>query len=161
MTFRVEADTDQAIITNYDQDSPDEPFQEIAASSNEIKIWDSDKDEHPVFRSIHHDTREWTTLFVEWINPKDYVKTCNYVINNDPHETGTFTFDEEGMHTTQCYIGGRSDGTHFLTGAISAFEMYSNRDLHVSIPPNLRKLIISNQMVGKETSCSSTYGMEQ
>ena len=60
---------------------------------------------------------------------------------------GSFIFSDLGMHSSQIDIGARDGGTHFLTGCISAIEMYTDINLTEPIPTSLRKLIISNQMV--------------
>ena len=83
VTFRVQADEEQVVTSTYDPDNPDGPFYEISTTSTEIKIHGLDDMGHPFSASIHHDTREWTTLFVEWMPCDETKERCNYMINND------------------------------------------------------------------------------
>ena len=150
VTFRVQADTEQTIMSNYDPDNPDEGFQEISATSTEIKIWGISKDEKPIYDTIQHDTRDWTTLFIDWTVHTNYRTHCNYIINNDPATIGSYEFSNLGIHNPGFSIGGRYNDTKFMTGTISALEVYCNIHCTKSIPSSLRHLIISNQMVENE-----------
>ena len=147
ITFHVQADTEQAIISNFDPDNPDEPFQEISASSTEIRIWGGNSDSMPIYVLVQHDTRDWTTLFVDWTFHTDYRLHCNYIINNDPATIASYEFSDSGVHNTGFSIGGRYNDTKFMTGAISAIDVYCNWQCTKPIPSSLRHLIISNQMV--------------
>ena len=98
VTFRIQADNEQTIISNFDPDNPDEGFQEISATSTEIKIWDVNEDGKPMYVTIQHNTRDWTTLFVDWTVHTDLRKHCSYIINNDPTTIGSFESDDFGIH---------------------------------------------------------------
>ena len=152
ITFRVQADTEQAIISNFDPDNPDEPFQEISATSTEIRIWGGSSDSIPIYVTVQHDTRDWTTLFVDWTVHTDYRLHCNYIINNDPATIGSYEFTDLGIHTTGFSIGGRYNDTKFMTGTISALDVYCNWQCTQSIPSSLRHLIVSNQMLPSSSS---------
>ena len=65
---------DQTIISNYDEDNPNLPIQEIFALNKEIRIWGA-YTKSP-YIPIEHETKEtdWTTVFIEWAN-NGHVKT--------------------------------------------------------------------------------------
>ena len=147
VTFRVQVDEEQVITSTYSANDPNIPFYEISTTSTEIKIHGLDDMGHPFSASIHHDTREWTTLFVEWMPCGETKERCNFMINNDSSTWGSF---QDITPTTELFdlsLGARFDDTKHLTGSISALEIYGKFPCTDPIPPSLRHLIISNQMV--------------
>ena len=65
VTFRLQGDHEQAILTNYDPTNPAQ-FNEISATNTEMHIW-GQKDEKSTHVIIRHMCRDWTTLFIEWL----------------------------------------------------------------------------------------------
>ena len=152
ITFRTSSDREQSLIGNHNNNNPTYPFNEISATSTEILIRGA-QDGKSVYVSIQHSCREWTTLFIEWITTPDKIHG-SYIINNDIKLFGTFTFDTFWVCRIGIDVGGRDDNTHFLTGAISALEIYSslgdyNRG---GLPQALKDLMIKNQMIEDEDS---------
>ena len=90
VTFHVQAEGEQTILTNYDSSNPGR-FNEISASNTEIYIWGR-KEGKTTHTVIQHKCREWTTLFVEWYNTKSHMYG-NYNINDEEKSKGAFTFD--------------------------------------------------------------------
>ena len=149
LTFRTQSDEEQTIVTNYDPDNPTIPFREISATSTEIHIWGASIDGTNLSSvPIHHLTREWTTVFVEWfISPH---KNQGMYIINDNETTGFFTCQKnlEGAEEVGISIGGRSDQSRSLTGAISALEIYTTVNTkEATLPEPLRQCIIRNQLI--------------
>ena len=146
-TFRTHSVNEQALITNYNIDNPTYPFNEISVSSTEIQIR-GEKAGKSIYLPIQHNCREWTTLFIEWITTPDKING-SYIINNDITSSGTFTFDRFWLCTTAIHVGGRADNTRFLSGVISAIEIYYSPEFnHIEeIPQGLRNLVTKNQMV--------------
>ena len=75
---------------------------------------------------------------------------CNYVINNDATTIGSYIFSDLGAHNTGFSIGARYNDTKFMTGAISALDVYCKYQCTKSIPSVLRQLIIKNQLIKNE-----------
>ena len=150
VTFRTSSDNEQTLITNYGSANPTYPFNEISVSSMKILIR-GEVAGKMTFVPIRHSCREWTTLFIDWITKPDKIHG-SYIINNDEKSTGTFTFDMFWECTNAIDVGGRDGNTHFLTGAISALEIYSSLDDYSGggIPRALRNLIIKNQLIGDD-----------
>ena len=109
-------------------------------------------DAMPIYVTVQHDTRDWTTLFVDWTVHTDYSVHCNYVINNETETIASYDFSDSGVHNTGFSIGGRYNDTKFMTGNISALDLYCNRQCTQSIPSSLRHLIVSNQMLPSSRS---------
>ena len=144
VTFRLQGDPEQTILTNYDPANPTQ-FNEISATDTEIYIWGQKyaKFTHVIIR---HMCRDWTTLFAErFITEKQMYG--NYIINGDEKIKGTFTFDHSSVHTSDIFAESRVNNTQFLTGAIRRIEMYYTRRKEKKLPYPLKQLIIQNQMV--------------
>ena len=149
LTFRTQSDEEQTIVTDYDSSSPNDPFREISATSTEIHIWGASIDGKDLsYVPVQHMTREWTTVFVEWfISPH---KNQGLYIINDNETRGVFTCQKKQGWLTPEFIsiGCRSDQSRFLTGAISALEIYSNvHTEEATLPETLRQRIIRNQLI--------------
>ena len=141
VTFQVEGEHDQTIVSNYDPANPHTPFREISASNKEIRIWDAKTDSSYV--PIEHKTKknEWTTVFVEWSDHDG-----SYYVNGK-EIVGVFTCKGVGFQSTGINIGGRYDGSHSLKGAISSLEIYVVGKSHGGVPDALKNLIISRQLI--------------
>ena len=144
VTFRLQGDHEQTILTNYDPANPTQ-FNEISATNTEIYIW-RQKDAKSTHVIVRHMCRDWSTLFIEWFSTEKQIYG-NYIINDDEKTKGTFTFDQTGVHTSGIFVGRRANNTKFLTGAISGIEMYYTRRKEKELPNHLKQLIIQNQMV--------------
>ena len=148
VTFQVDGENDQTIVTNYDSNNPDLPIREISASNREIRIWGAKTKTSYV--SIEHKTKknEWTTLFVQWTKHEGSFHV------NGKEIVGAFTCKklESYLEIDSISIGGRNDGSHSFKGAISALEIYVADKTRGSIPDTLKTLIISRQLInnGKE-----------
>ena len=145
ITFRCVGHDKQAIISNFQKEET-KYFHEIDVTESEINIWGI-KDSKLTKVIIQHDTRAWTTLFVEYLGLGGITK-CHYSINNDPHFYGDFTFDTYYEMMSGCSVGSRYDNTQFFQGDIASMEFY-----HVekckgnTLPIYLKDLVIRNQLI--------------
>ena len=148
ITFRVNGgEEQQTLLTNYKHTDRFHQFHEISVSSNEIRIWGS-KNNKVIFIPIQHDCRTWTTLFLEYhYSPTTHLLQGSYIINNDEESQGDFAFQEPLFCRSGISIGGRSNNTQFLIGAIHAIECYFVDDSKEKIPYTLKDLIIKSQRV--------------
>ena len=146
MTFQVEGDEDQVIVSNFIDVG--EPFREISASSKEIRIWGAKTKSSYI--PIEHVTKkhEWTTVFVEWSNIDD--NRGSFIINNR-ETTGVFTCADLApwTETYEITIGGRyGDTPRSLKGAISSLELYIAENApEDGLPDAIVNLIISRQLI--------------
>ena len=69
------------------------------------------------------------------------------MLNNDPTTREEFSFQRPWAYTSGLCIGSRSNDTKFLTGAIHAVESYFREGIAEELPPELKKLVIENQMI--------------
>ena len=148
VTYQIDGESDQVIISNYDDYNPDEPFRAISASSKEIRIWGTKTPSSYI--SIAHvvGKNEWTTLLVEWSNIND--NRGMFILNGK--DNGVFTGqDVEPMEEGTFSIGGRyGDSPQSLKGAIGSLEIYTGKETRKhddGVPEALKQLIIQNQMV--------------
>ena len=148
VTYQIDGESDQVIISNYDDANPDDPFRAISASSKEIRIWGTKT--RSSYISIKHvvGKNEWTTLLVEWSNIND--NRCMFILNGK--DNGVFTGqDVEPFEATTFTIGGRyGDSPQSLKGAISSLDFYTGKETRKDddgVPDALKRLIIQNQMV--------------
>ena len=158
ITFRTSSSQNQAVVSNY-QDAQ-ENYVEIYATDTEIGLT-STLTKQPFHYIIQHVNRNWTTFFLEYIGSEKNT-TFKYDIN-DGEDTDTFSMENIDGEVEGIAIGARLDDTHFLQGEIASFVSYHREHAHTNgkfMPTSLRKLIISHQMVEKETSCLSTCDME-
>ena len=145
ITFCVHAEEEQVLITNHTDDN--DPFfelHEITVTSSEITVWGY-RSKKLTREIIQHDNRKWTTLFLDYtVSDTDYEFT--YMLDNDHKLQGNFAFENGGVFEEGFQVGGRSDGTHFLTGAIHALELYYT-PVNKPIPQSLKQLLIKGQLV--------------
>ena len=134
-------------MTNYKDTDHFHQFHEISATSNEIRIWGY-RNRQSTYTPIKHDCHRWTTLFLEY---KVSTSALNgtYIIDG---AQGDFTFDITNVCGSVTFIGGRSDGTKFLNGAIHAIECYSVESKQ-ELPYTLRDLIIESQKIDNDEPC--------
>jgi len=148
VTYQIDGESDQVIISNYDDENPDMPFRAISASSKEIRIWGTKTPSSYI--SIKHvvEKNEWTTLLVEWSNIND--NRGMFILNGK--DNGVFTGqDLFPLEEASFMIGGRrGDSPQSLKGAISSIDFYTGTETRKDddgVPDALKKLIIQNQMV--------------
>ena len=67
VTYQIEGESDQVIISNYDDDNPDLPFRAISASSKEIRIWGTKTPSSYI--SIKHAVGKMNGLLSWWNGP--------------------------------------------------------------------------------------------
>ena len=153
VTFRVEGETVQTIVTNYNPSKLPILHHEIAATHNEIRIYGVINEELS-YIPIPWLTKEWTTLFVEWNTSPSGKKQGRYIIN-DNEETGVFTCKQStDINENGITIGGRCDKSRLLTGAICALEIYTAENAKAnSFPDSLAQLIIKNQLIKNKNTC--------
>ena len=145
ITFRSTGNGKQTIVSNFQEDT-EKYFHEINVTETEIEIWGIEQKKSKCV-TIQHRSRGWTTLYIEYIALKS-VTECRYIINNDPHCNGSFTFDTYDEMMSGFSLGSRYDNTKFFQGDVASLEMY-----HVqqkggqSFPPCLKELVINNQLI--------------
>ena len=104
ITFRTSDTThEQVLLTNFDESNPH--CREIYTTGTEINILDLNKKHGRQLKliHIHHDCREWTTLFIEYVTAVAAQKTqLTYIINNDPKLSETLIID--ALHETNSGI---------------------------------------------------------
>ena len=145
VTFSVEGDHDQEIITDCHPSMTGIPFRGISATNKEVRIWGA-KTSSKYFSIKHESTKgSWTTVMVEW---KNFDDCRSWVYINGVEVHGVFTsvgiIREEQFGLS---IGDRFDKSRTLTGGISALEIYIGYKLRM--PDILRNLIISSQLIKK------------
>ena len=83
-------------------------------------------------------------------------KKMTYTYSINDHDTGDFSMPCYSDYDVGCAFGAHYDDTRFFEGEIAGLEVY-HKNVHTNgnfIPSNLRKLIISDQKVGKEAASS-------
>ena len=148
VTFQVDGEEDQFIVTDYDASNPGFPFRGISASNKEIRIWGAQNHDKS-YLPIPHKTKqtEWTTLFVEWSNINDH--RGSYILNNKK-ELETFICTASfGIEISGISIGAKDTVlSQALKGAISSLEIYTTRQARENgVPDKLKHLIISSQLI--------------
>ena len=134
----------QTVISNHQEG--EKYFHEICVTESEIFICGI-KDSKESRFIIQHDTRNWTTLYVEYKSYENITK-CNYSINKDSHCYGSFTFDTYSEMLTGFSVGSRFDNSRFLNGDIASFESYHlEKCARDSFPVCLKNLVIKNQLI--------------
>ena len=145
ITFKVLGDDpDQYIVSNWETKAQSLVSRGVSVSKEEIRIHGCINHTEKDYFTIKHNTKLWTTLFVEWS-----LNGGTFDINNGVKK-GVFTVKPPSIFLPSCaYIGGRSDNTHYFDGYLSAVEWCSfpepNDDAH--FPNYLKKLIISSQYI--------------
>ena len=101
-----DSDHEQTIISSYDSGNPNHFYREILATSTELCINDVRDDKKVTFVPIQHNTRQWTTLYVEWIYDYNGNNKGAHMINNG-EMIGEFTCSTPLFEMTGISIGGR------------------------------------------------------
>ena len=146
VTFKVDGENEQSLITNYHHNDRFKQFHEISVSHQEI-IFRGYMNDKATQHTVQHNCRESTTLFLDYTQTglKSNVE-YTYILNNDPKMQGSFTFQAPHRQMATSTVGGREDGTRFLSGGIHAIEMYGNPNIPKPIPESLKQLIVKSQM---------------
>ena len=143
VTFRTSSDHQQALLSNFDVSNSN--FHEICTTSTGIDISGRQKGKSTRV-PIQHNCRDWTTLFIEYAAAEQQTQFA-YIINADPHLSGTFNLDSIHEETSGCAVGSRYNNTRFFEGEIASIEMYHVK-VNETAPQCLRDLIIKNQLIG-------------
>ena len=149
---------DQVLISNYRSNTSD-TYREIKVDGQNVYIVDVCGDESTVVPIQYDTARTWTTLFVEWFHDVAHhgEKSRGYYTILDG-TTGEMVSADSFKCTRTLKalygisIGARFDGTHALTGVVSAMEVYISRNVNVAVdggdggrfsilPDKLRNLI--------------------
>ena len=77
---------------------------------------------------IQHNTRQRTTLYVEWIYDYNGNNKGAYMINNG-EMIGEFSCSTPLFEMTGISIVGRGDKKQLFSGVISTFESYASKDV--------------------------------
>ena len=146
VTFKSDGKDEQALITNYRKEDKYKGFHEIIVNHQGI-IFRGYFNDKPAQHTVQHNCKEWTTLFLDYTQNSKTSVEYTYILNNDPKMQGSFTFQAPLSEQDKHFVGGREDGTHFLSGGVYAIELFSNKNIPKPIPQSLKQLIIKNQMV--------------
>jgi hypothetical protein len=144
VTYRTSAGDDAAAQVILSNSEKTENFHEIYVTATEIGISGRESGKAKCV-IIKHPNRNWTTLFLEY-TALEHVTKCNYIINNNPHLGGAFTFDSYEEMSTGFAVGSRYDNTRFLQGEIASIEMYHGKG-NKQIPQAVKDLVIKNQLI--------------
>lgn len=145
ITFKVDGEDEQALITSYKDKDMLKTTHEISVNHQEI-IFRGYTNDKFIQHTVQHNCREWTTLFIDYAHNSQESIEYTYILNNDPKMQGSFTLQRPKFITNDFTVGGRKDGTHFLSGAIHAIEIYQNR-IPKPIPESLKQTIVKSQMI--------------
>ena len=144
ITFRTSNDHEQVLLSNFDgEENPH--WHEISTTSTEINIRGMENGKSKLI-SIHHNCRDWTTLFIEYVSAATQETQLTYIINNDPKLTETFTFDVIESMNSGIAVGGRYDNSRFLQGDISSIEIYHVKRNNEFLR-SLKDLVVKNQCI--------------
>ena len=152
VTFRTSSAVDQALLTNYRDESSH--FVEIYVTDQLIGIKMKKQGSTEVFHyPIQHHNVDWTTFYLEYKRGANTGRTAfTYYINNSEVADGEFSAEYD-TDPVDFLLGGRFDETHWFTGEILSLETYhrwNNKDNEPRfIPACLRQLIRENQYVYK------------
>ena len=146
VTFSVEGDHDQEIITDCHPSMTGIPFRGISATNKEVRIWGA-KTSSKYFSIKHESTKgSYTTVFVEWKNFDDF-RSLVYINGVEVYRvflSEAYTKYEEVFGIS---VGDRFDYSRTLKGGISALELYVESKLR--LPDVIKNLIISSQLIKK------------
>ena len=147
ITFCSSSDVVQTLIAN--QASSEHP---LAREYHEITITNSDisihgyRDGNIIVEPIMHNTKKWTTFYLEW-TAGQIVVDYTYIIDNDPHTHGNFYLDQTQIMYHGFTVGSRVDGSQPFSGQLHAIETYPSQH---PIPNLLRNLVISRQRIKED-----------
>ena len=106
-------------FTDYDETSP--KFIALFISKDEIRIHGVDNKLSYISLPRKPEKNAWTTILIEWLGVK-YQRQRIYTINNE--KRGKFTGNTpEIVSGDTLFLGGEHDGTKYLNGSISSFEI--------------------------------------
>ena len=146
ITFKVDGEEEQALITNYKAKDPLKNFHEISVTTSEINIRGYMQNK-PSQHTIQHDCRNWTTLFLDYtIHESAHSIEFTYILDNDPSMQGSFTFQSPIASLSGGNVGGRKDGTKVFSGALHGLEFYHTASPK-PLPQSLKELLINRQQV--------------
>ena len=146
ITFKVEGDGEQVLITNHRAHDPLRQSHEISVTATEINI-SGYLQNKPIQIPIQHNCRNWTTLFLDYTTDESVgTSEFTYILDNDPKMQGSFTFQLPRAAQPGVYIGSRKDGTKAFVGSVHGLEIYYTKRSK-PIPQTLKELIIKTQQI--------------
>ena len=150
LMFSTDSDQTQTLVGKWtDRDGYRQNF-EISVTTSEIFISGYSK-KKPIVYPIMHNCREWTTFLLMYtISP---YRECHfeYMINGDLNQNGNFTLDVPRVSTPHMTLGCRQDDTHYFSGKIHAFEVFSTKTSRDRIPDEISLLISNSQKIAHFT----------
>ena len=146
VTFRSSGSDEQVLITNYDIDEGGN-YMDVCITPTEIKIHGIEK-RKPKTIFIQHSSKNWTTLFLEFVTRGD-ITDYNYIIKSQGiSEEGGFTMSTHSEMTNGFSLGSSYDDKRFFLGEVASLELYHVRQRDGKFLPScVRNVIISNQVV--------------
>ena len=148
ITFRTKIDKEQILLSNFDDDNPDNPFNQILASKSSLFIVGF-VDEKKIKIPIMHDCSKWTTFFVDWVVEYTDGHGCitgTYMIDGNKKLVGTFKFTRSFVSGDFIDVGSEPNDVRSFTGDIRALEIYTPFYGKI-IPQSLKELVIQNQLI--------------
>ena len=148
ITFQTRGDKEQAILSSFDADSPDDPYSEITVSKTQVQLrWVVSSNVYT--ETIQYDCTKWTTLFVVW-NANIRLHRGTYIINgNGGKKSGKFDVETDDIWLDNELINVGCRGHYNINpfiGDIAGIELYSSNDEKL-LPYSLKELIINDQMI--------------
>ena len=131
ITFKVEEDGEQVLISNFNGDEEND-YCEILVTGTEIRLHLHSEDE-----IIQHNCTEWTTLYVS-CNSDRSTSFFGYTINNK--HVGSFISPSKDLNEIGIVVGARYDASSPMTGQILAMEFYCTHQ-PIQFPDDLKKIV--------------------
>ena len=148
ITFRTNSDAVQTLLTTaniqYDNYQIEVTSQDITIIAYTQVV---EKKSTRETECIQHDTKHWTTMYLEWEDHPVNMRAFTYLINND--QRGSFILHKpEPIILNGVFIGDRPPKWKIkpqpFSGQLHAMECYYSNH---PIPEMIRNLVISKQMV--------------
>ena len=148
ITFQTRGDKEQALLSSFDADNPDEPYSEITVSKTQVQLrWVVSPNVYT--ETIQYDCTKWTTFFVVW-NANIRLHRGTYLINgNGGKKSGKFDVitDDIWIDNELINVGCRGHyNINPFIGDIAGIELYTSNDEKL-LPSSLKELIINDQMI--------------
>ena len=146
ITFRVDGDGEQVLITNHKTHDKLRQCHEISVTATEIII-SGYLQNNPIQIPIQHNCQNWTTFFLDYTTHESVnTSEFTYILNNDPKMQGSFTLQRPRASQPGVYVGSRKDGSKPFVGSLHGFETYFTSNPS-PIPQSLKELIIKAQQI--------------
>ena len=144
ITFISTSDDVQTLLANkHGQATWMRQYHEITVTNSDISIYGY-RDGKIVAEPIMHNTKKWTTFYLEW-SAGHHVVQYTYTINNDPDSQGNFHFDQTKLTDAAGFtLGSRVDGSQPFSGQVHAIETYLSQH---PIPTLIKNLVTTRQSI--------------